>query len=579
MTTKKASAIWIGVKPDGTNGRMQNMERSPRTNLRLMALGLAVAFIGPASAAHAADQTNAAPPGPPTNTAPPGPEVIGRHKTEGFWKRYDEANMEALSTPAYTPLPPPPPGSNAPPQTNRRGHESPFDAPPFPDGEWQIGGTPIIGDQNLTPDYPLMQALYDGPNGQAWKDSRIKFYGWEDFSGNVSSSHNTSGANVYTGSFANGAGTLTGAGANFPLAYDQRPNQLEQNQFVVYAERTPDEFQTGHADWGFRMSWVYGLDYRYMISRGWDSDQLIKRDNFYGMDTPMMYVNYYIPKVAEGLNLTFGRIISEADIEAQLAPNNLMSSHSLLYAFDPYCQWGLFATLKLNDCWTIQAGASAGNDVTPWETQDPGCQPTGAVMLQYQSPNNKFSFYGGANAFNNAHWGFNNIQQYVGTLSYKFNDTVWTSHETWYMYQTGCPGQASKANPHGVLASDEPLSQNGGFGYSDGEIPVHPGYAAEWATLNYTMFRLGPSTFFTIRNEMFNDMDGNRTGYATLYSEHSIGLTWWPCKLITVRPELRYDRSYGTHGSPTDLVDEARPFDNGTRRQQFTAQIDVIYTF
>jgi hypothetical protein len=544
-----------------------------------MALGLAVAFIGPASAAHAADQTNAAPPGPPTNTAPPGPEVIGRHKTEGFWKRYDEANMEALSTPAYTPLPPPPPGSNAPPQTNRRGHESPFDAPPFPDGEWQIGGTPIIGDQNLTPDYPLMQALYDGPNGQAWKDSRIKFYGWEDFSGNVSSSHNTSGANVYTGSFANGAGTLTGAGANFPLAYDQRPNQLEQNQFVVYAERTPDEFQTGHADWGFRMSWVYGLDYRYMISRGWDSDQLIKRDNFYGMDTPMMYVNYYIPKVAEGLNLTFGRIISEADIEAQLAPNNLMSSHSLLYAFDPYCQWGLFATLKLNDCWTIQAGASAGNDVTPWETQDPGCQPTGAVMLQYQSPNNKFSFYGGANAFNNAHWGFNNIQQYVGTLSYKFNDIVWTSHETWYMYQTGCPGQASKANPHGVLASDEPLSQNGGFGYSDGEIPVHPGYAAEWATLNYTMFRLGPSTFFTIRNEMFNDMDGNRTGYATLYSEHSIGLTWWPCKLITVRPELRYDRSYGTHGSPTDLVDEARPFDNGTRRQQFTAQIDVIYTF
>jgi hypothetical protein len=279
------------------------------------------------------------------------------------------------------------------------------------------------------------------------------------------------------------------------------------------------------------------------------------------------------------LNLTFGRIISEADIEAQLAPNNLMSSHSLLYAFDPYCQWGLFATLKLNDCWTIQAGASAGNDVTPWETQDPGCQPTGAVMLQYQSPNNKFSFYGGANAFNNAHWGFNNIQQYVGTLSYKFNDIVWTSHETWYMYQTGCPGQASKANPHGVLASDEPLSQNGGFGYSDGEIPVHPGYAAEWATLNYTMFRLGPSTFFTIRNEMFNDMDGNRTGYATLYSEHSIGLTWWPCKLITVRPELRYDRSYGTHGSPTDLVDEARPFDNGTRRQQFTAQIDVIYTF
>jgi len=542
---------------------------------KLVVLGLAIGFLRVNGALGAADQTNA---------APPGPEVTGRHKTEGFWTRYEQANMEALSTPAYTPPPPVPAGSNAPPQANRRGHETPFDSPPFPDGEWQIGGTPIIGDQNQTPDFPLMQALYDGPNGQAWRDSRVKLYGWEDFSGNVSSSHNTAGSAPVPGvspgvNGNNGTSLLTGAGANFPLAYDQRPNRLEQNQFVLYLERTPDEYQTDHPDWGFRMSFVYGSDYRYMISRGWDSDQLIKRNNFDGLDTPMMYVNYYIPKVAEGLNLTFGRIISEADIEAQLAPNNLMSSHSLLYAFDPYCQWGLFGTLKINDCWTFQVGASAGNDVTPWETQDPGCQPTAAVMIQYQSPNNKFSFYGGGNAINNAHWGFNNIQQYVGTFSYKFNDWIWMSHESWYMFQTECPGQPSKANPNGVPAPDEPLSQNNGFGYNDAIVPVHPGYAAEYATLNYTMFRLGPNTFFTVRNELFNDLDGNRTGYASLYSEHSIGLTWWPCRLITFRPELRYDHSYGTHGSPTDLVDEMRVFDNGTRHQQFTAQFDVIYSF
>jgi hypothetical protein len=549
---------------------MKIIERFARRKFHFLILGLAVGCISMASTGQAVDQTNA---------APPGPEVTGRHAHENFFKRYDDANFEALSTQAYTPPAPVPAGSNAPAQANRRGHPTPFDAPPFPDGEWQLGGTEVIGDQNLTPDYPLMQAIYDGPHGQAWRDSRIKFYGWEDFSGNVSSSHDVAGSGVFTGTFANGASKLTGAGANFPLAYDQRPNRLEQNQFVVYAERTPDEFQTNSADWGFRMSWVYGLDYRYMISRGWDSDQLVKRDNFYGMDTPMMYFNYYIPNLAEGLNLTFGRIISEADIEAQLAPNNLMSSHSLLYAFDPYCQWGLFASLKVNDNLIVQAGASAGNDVTPWETQDPGCQPTGAVMCQYQSSNNKFSFYGGANAFNNAHWGFNNIQQYVGTLSYKFNETVWMSHETWYMYQTGCPGQPSKTNPSGVLASDEPLSQNGGFGFSDGEIPVHPGYAAEYATLNYTMFRIAPNAFFTIRNELFNDLDGERTGYATLYTEHSLGLTWWPCKLITFRPEIRYDHSWGTHGSSSDIVDEAKPFDNGTRRQQFTAQFDVIYTF
>src|SRR5208282_6343580 len=234
------------------------------------------------------------------------------------------------------------------------------------------------------------------------------------------------------------------------------------------------------------------------------SDQLLKYNNFYGFDMPMIYGNIYVPFVAQGLNITIGRIISEADIEAQLAPNNLMSSHSLLYSFDPYCQWGIFGTLKLNRNWVVQGGIAAGNDVTPWESADPGTQPTGTVMVQYQSSNNKFGFYGGANAFNNAEWGFNNLQQYVGTFTYKFNEKIWTSHETWYMYQLNAQTGPTKSVP-----------------YTDGQFPVQPGYAPEWATLNYTMFRLGPSTFFTVRNEVFDDITGQRTGVATMYSEHS----------------------------------------------------------
>jgi hypothetical protein len=544
-------------------------------------LGLAaVGVVSLVSAARAQDagaastnQVAQAAGGTPPRTSESG-TVIGAKAKEGFWKRFDEAMREQLGTPAYVAPTPPAPGTPAPPST-RRASPAPFDSPPYPNGEWQIGGTEIVGDANLTPDYPLMQALYQGPHGNLWEDTRIKIYGWEDASGNLSTS--TKG----------GLDPVTAQAANFPLVYDQRPDRLEQNQVVVYAERTPDENQVDHCDWGFRLSQVYGLDYRYMISRGWNDRQLTQKNNFYGTDNPMMYFNLYIPNVADGLNLTLGRIISEADIEAQLAPNNLMSSHSLLYGFDPYCQWGLFGTLKLNNQWTIQAGIAAGNDVTPWELQDPGTQPTATVMFQYQSPNGKFGFYGGGNAINNAQWGFNNIQQYVGTFTYKFNDKLWTSHESWYMYQEGCPGQPSKIAPFGVAAPDEPKGQNpniyggtpGAFGYSDAQIPVHPGYAAEWATLNYTQYRLGPGTFLSIRNELFDDMDGNRTGYACLYSEHSIGITWWPNKLITIRPEVRYDHAYGTHGSKTDVVNESTPFDNGTRRSQVTAQFDVIYHF
>jgi hypothetical protein len=205
-------------------------------------------------------------------------------------------------------------------------------------------------------------------------------------------------------------------------------------------------------------------------------------------------------------------------------------------------------------------------------------------MVQFISDNNKFSFYGGGNCINNAHWGFNNIQQYVGTLTYKFNERWWISHETWYMFMTDCPGQtggpgSTASHPVPVTAPNEPQSQNGGFGYSDAELGVLPGYAPEWATLDYVMYRLAPNTFLTVRNELFDDIDGQRTGYATLYSEHAIGLTWWPSKLITFRPEIRFDHAYGTHGISIDPVNEARPYDNGTRSSQFTAQFDVIYHF
>jgi hypothetical protein len=221
---------------------------------------------------------------------------------EPFFKRLDEAFLEQLGTPAYTP-----PDPNAP--NTRRIPPAPFDSPPFPSGDWQINGTPIIGDPGELAPYPLMQAIYDGPGGEEIKKRKVQMYGWINFSGNISTSHPSK----------------TSENGNFPLIYDLRPNRMELNQIVLYIERLPDENQTDHIDWGFRLSGVYGLDYRFMISRGWFSDQLLKHNSYYGFDTPMVYLDLYIPYVFQGMNIRIGRIISEPDIEAQLAPNNLMA--------------------------------------------------------------------------------------------------------------------------------------------------------------------------------------------------------------------------------------------------------------
>jgi hypothetical protein len=312
-------------------------------------------------------------------------------------------------------------------------------------------------------------------------------------------------------------------------------------------ERVPDEFQTDHVDWGFRISGVYGLDYRFMISRGLFSHQLLSENNYYGFDMPMVYLDLYLPMIFQGMNIRLGRIISEPDIEAQLAPNNLMSSHSLLYGFDNYTQTGVFTTTKLGAQWTLQAGICNGTDVALWQ-KDPGNQPTGTVMIQWTSPNQRDSIYAGDNAFNNGKFGYNNLQQIVGTWTHKFNDTVYTATEGWYMYMHDAKTHPTDAVP-----------------FQSGSFPVKRGCAPEWALLNYTMFRIAPAAFFTVRNEFFDDLVGSRTGHATAYSEHSLGITWWPDKLVTIRPELRFDHSYDTAA-----------FDNGTRRNQFTVSTDFI---
>jgi Putative beta-barrel porin-2, OmpL-like. bbp2 len=447
---------------------------------------------------------------------------------EPFAQRLGEAFLEQLGTPAYTP---PEPGATP---TPRRIPPAPFDSPPFPSADWQIGGTQIIGDPGELPPYPLMQAIYEGPGGQAWKDSKVQIYGWVNFSGNISTSHPSK----------------TSENGNFPLIYDLRPNRMELNQIVLYLERLANENQTDHIDWGFRISALYGLDYRFTTTYGFLSDQLLKHNSYSGFDMPMIYLDLYIPFVAQGMNIRIGRIISEPDIEAQLAPNNLMASHSLLYGFDNYCQEGIFTTTKLNDQWTIQAGISDGTDVALWQN-DPGRQVTGTAMIQWISPNQMDSVYAGDNNFNNGKFGYNNLQQIVGTWTHKFNDKIYTATEAWYMYMND--------------AIDHPTQE---VPFQGGSFPVRNGYAPEWAVLNYTMFRIAPSAFFTVRNEYFKDKVGSRTGFATDYSEHSIGITWWPDKLITIRPELRYDHSYAE-----------RAFDNGTRHNQLVFMTDVIFHF
>ncbi|MGD0671583.1 MAG: outer membrane beta-barrel protein [Candidatus Binatus sp.] len=139
-----------------------------------------------------------------------------------------------------------------------------------------------------------------------------------------------------------------GTGGNGFVAYDVYPNTIQLDQLTLYVQRMADEVQTDHFDWGFRLANLFGSDYKYTFTHDYFSDQYIRAHNRYGYDPVMAYVDLYFPWVAEGMNLRMGRYISIPDIEAQLAPDNLMASHSDVYSPDPYTQTGIVASIRWN---------------------------------------------------------------------------------------------------------------------------------------------------------------------------------------------------------------------------------------
>lgn len=416
-----------------------------------------------------------------------------------------------------------------------RGTPAPIDQTPFPFGVWPYGGSPVIG-QPVSTSTPLMDALYSGPNGQAWRESRIAIYGWINGGFNVSSSNR-------------------GGYANAPAAYYQRPNSIQLDQATLYIERDPDAVQNDHFDWGFRLTNLYGLDYRFTTTKGIFSNQLLGENNKYGYDPVMAYVDLYWGQVIKGLNVRIGRYISLPDIEAQLAPNNYTYSHSLLYSYDAYTQTGINVTMKFSDHWMLQAGFSAGNDVAPW-VGEPDAKPTFNTCISYTWRIGKDNIYVCDNSINSGKYAYNNLQAYYATWYHKINSNWHTSSESWYMWEKDVP------SIFGPIPTE--TNANGAW-CNPGEVRC---YAPEWAIVNYVERRFGKKDYLSIRNEYFDDIRGQRTGYKTQYSEHLIGWGHWIGTTVLSRPEIRYEHAY-----------DYPAYDDGTKKNQFVVAGDVIWFF
>ncbi len=405
---------------------------------------------------------------------------------------------------------------------------SPLPNLPFPTSDWD--GAPLIGADATAPIYPLQKAL-------GATKGRFRFYGWIDPGADISSSKHS----------------------NAPTSYDLIPNSVFLDQVGLKLDLQPNTVQTDHVSFGFLQTTIFGTDYRYTTGKGYFSSQLLQHNNKYGVDPAEIYGLIYFPKIADGMLLKVGRFISPADIEAQWATDNYLYSHSLMFTVDPYTFTGAQATFKLGSYWQLEVGLHAGNDMAPWSHS---AQLNGLLMARWVSHNNDDSIYGGINSLGNGDYtqGHDDLQMVVATWGHKFNNTFHMMTEVYYLWQYHALVGGTVINAD----APQPFYTNVGAG-----API-PGAMKAVGAVNYFQIYLSKHNYISIRNGYLSDPEGGRTGYATQYSDHTIGFVHHFNDYIRIRPEIRYERSY---------ADGITPYDNGTKKDQYTAAMDLIVRF
>jgi hypothetical protein len=469
---------------------------------------------------------------------------------ESFFRRIKDSYQSHLSWNGGDP--------NAPPTKIVDGPEVPVSNPPWPYSTWNVGGSPAIGVENLYYS-ALMDALYCGRGGQKLKDSRFTIYGWIEPGGNISTS-------------STHFNYSTGTGGNFPAAYSYRANTLQMDQIALYFERTPDMVQKDHVDWGFRVTALYGTDYKYTFSNGILSNQYLNNSRQYGFDPVMYYLDFWLPKLGPGgTNIRAGRYISIPDIEAQLAPNNLTYSHSLLYTVDPYTQTGVIATTRWTRNWMTQFGVTAGNDVAPWVKSE--AQPSATVCVVWTSNSGHDQIYPCANTINDSRWRWNNVQHAVATWYHKFDSHWHMATEAYYMWQSHTPNVNT---PEGIafIAQRYNYVNVGAPSGAQCNSTAEFCYSYEWAIVNYLNYQIDPRNVVVWRSDFLNDARGQRTGFKTRYLEFDLSYTHWLGDVIELRPELRFE-----HALDVDAYDNPSATSGAGKHSQFMFAADAIFHF
>jgi hypothetical protein len=318
---------------------------------------------------------------------------------------------------------------------------------------------------------------------------------------------------------------------NTPEGSNFHANNFSINQCWLRGERPVDPAAT-IPTWGFRSDTYVGTDYRYTVARGLFSGQLTSKNGgpyLYGFDPIQFYAEAYFPAVGRGLDVKMGRFYTLFGAESSDTTQNLLLSRSYNWIYDPFTSTGVVGTLKLTDAWSLQAGLVLGSDVFI----DPAARPTGIGSVKWAPPTARdsvlFSFIVGPGRFEPER-NFNNPQILDLVYTHKCSNRLTYTVDALLGCQTNVPSLGT----------------------------------VFWYTIaQYLSYALTPRLNAVARLELFDDAQGQRTGFKGLYSALAAGFNFRPRPWLLLRPEVRGDYN-----------DESRPFEH--RPALFTAGMDVV---
>jgi hypothetical protein len=317
---------------------------------------------------------------------------------------------------------------------------------------------------------------------------------------------------------------------------------------------------------------------------------LLKYNSQNGYDFPMLYGELFIPQVMEGLMLRLGRYISLPDIEAQLAPNNYMYTHSLTYAYDNYTNEGLQSSLAVTPNIILQFGISVGTEAAFTNVgnkitnpnpnplypsteiyKDPGAHfPTFTACARFNWNDGKDNLQPCANGINGGQWGYNNLQWYGVTYYHKFDDHWHLSFEAYDEHQNGVPNVNNPLVSSGTYTTPFSTLNAATTPYmahcSNPNVLKCNAYAI--GAVAYINYSPDPLNNFSFRPEIYYDPQGQRTGYSATYYEISFGWQHWLSPQVELRPEIGYYHSNG-----------AKAFNGGTNDFAMIGASDIIWHF